>query len=275
MNTIETMLRDTPVSQELYHPTIREIRIFQTPELVSFAGAFRLIEQVVANPESHIGYATGNSMERMLEIAADIRKTYGIDFSRVRASHLDERYPIAPDHPSGFAKYVRERAVLPLGIPESRVIYWNGMAKDPYAEADRVEEYLRNHPVDFQLLGIGPPGIPEPGKNIHIAFVQQGTPFETGCHVVGRLGQETLEREKERNEEVPEGALTQGIATIARAKTKVLLAFGAQKGISLYHALYGPITTDCPASALQTFGESLSIYMDAACYESLKQQMDP
>jgi glucosamine-6-phosphate deaminase len=53
-------------------------------------------------------------------------------------------------------------------------------------------------------------------------------------------------------DEVPKQALTMGVGTILKAKKILLVVKGADKADIVRRALRGPITTDCPASLLQT-----------------------
>ncbi|MDP6380145.1 MAG: 6-phosphogluconolactonase, partial [Phycisphaerae bacterium] len=52
-------------------------------------------------------------------------------------------------------------------------------------------------------------------------------------------------------EEVPRLAITMGIGSILRADKVIMLASGANKAQAIENALEGPVTTACPASALQ------------------------
>ena len=53
-------------------------------------------------------------------------------------------------------------------------------------------------------------------------------------------------------DEVPEWAMTMGVGAILKAKMIMLIAKGAEKAEMVQRALKGPITTECPASLLQT-----------------------
>ncbi|MNN82743.1 Glucosamine-6-phosphate deaminase [compost metagenome] len=53
-------------------------------------------------------------------------------------------------------------------------------------------------------------------------------------------------------DEVPTHAITMGIGSILHAKQILLMAKGADKAEIVAQALKGPITTQCPASFLQT-----------------------
>ncbi|MNG30320.1 Glucosamine-6-phosphate deaminase 1 [compost metagenome] len=46
-----------------------------------------------------------------------------------------------------------------------------------------------------------------------------------------------------------------GVGSILKAKTIILAVRGADKADIVREALFGPITTDCPASLLQTHGD--------------------
>ncbi|MNE95183.1 Glucosamine-6-phosphate deaminase [compost metagenome] len=53
-------------------------------------------------------------------------------------------------------------------------------------------------------------------------------------------------------EDVPRQAVTMGIGGILKARQIVLLVRGEEKAEAVRNALEGPITTQCPASLLQS-----------------------
>jgi glucosamine-6-phosphate deaminase len=69
-------------------------------------------------------------------------------------------------------------------------------------------------------------------------------------------------------DEVPRQALTMGVGTILKAKMILLVVKGADKADIVRQALQGPITTDCPASLLQTHPH-LVVLLDRAAAEKL------
>ena len=99
--------------------------------------------------------------------------------------------------------------------------------------------------VDVQLLGIG--------SNGHIAFNEPGSPLDSRTR-----REELTERTRLDNarffdslEDVPHACMTQGVGTILEAKRIFLLAWGEGKAAAIRDAVEGPISSDCPASALQ------------------------
>jgi glucosamine-6-phosphate deaminase len=67
---------------------------------------------------------------------------------------------------------------------------------------------------------------------------------------------------------VPHEALTMGIGTILQAEAVLLLATGANKAVSVGRMARGPITTDVPASLLQTH-RAVEVFLDRAAASRL------
>jgi len=65
-------------------------------------------------------------------------------------------------------------------------------------------------------------------------------------------------------DEVPTHALTMGIGSILQAKQILLMAKGEDKAEIIAKALKGPITTQCPASLLQTHPNVVVVVDQAA-----------
>ena len=83
-----------------------------------------------------------------------------IDWTRVRAFHMDEYVGFGKDRKESFGSYLYEHVFgrLPFG----EVQYIRGDAEDPQAECARYSALLEKYPVDIVFLGIG--------ENAHIAF---------------------------------------------------------------------------------------------------------
>jgi len=64
----------------------------------------------------------------------------------------------------------------------------------------------------------------------------------------------------EKKEDVPTSAFTMGIGTILKAK-KILLVGGADKKDIIEKAIYGDVTPEVPASALQLHKDVTVIYV--------------
>ncbi|MBQ6991758.1 MAG: 6-phosphogluconolactonase [Clostridia bacterium] len=111
----------------------------------------------------------------------------------------------------------------------------------------------------IQLLGIG-------DKDGHIAFNMPGDAFDSTVHVVD-LNQETIEANANKffggdTTKVPKKAITSGIADILEANAIVMAGFGKAKADIMHRSFFGEVTTDVPASALQTHDGILFVILD-------------
>ncbi|MBR2480784.1 MAG: 6-phosphogluconolactonase, partial [Clostridia bacterium] len=61
-------------------------------------------------------------------------------------------------------------------------------------------------------------------------------------------------------------AVTMGLQDIMEAKQILLLASGANKAEAVRDMVYGPVSTDCPASILQLHENVIVIVDEAAGY---------
>ncbi|WP_203563804.1 glucosamine-6-phosphate deaminase [Deefgea sp. CFH1-16] len=123
----------------------------------------------------------------------------------------------------------------------------NGNAADIDAECRLYDKMMfEQGPVDLQLLGIG--------GNGHIGFNEPDSQLSRGTYQV-TLKEETREANKRffnHIDEVPTQAVTMGMGSIMQAKVILLVVKGQEKAEILDRTLNGPITTQVPASLLQT-----------------------
>lgn len=258
-----------PPYQEITHPEIAFIRVFPTPEETARGAAREIIKMVQMNPTAAITYATGETMIPVYTYLAQAVQKGEVSFARTMGFHLDEYYPAGPEpdkYPHGFVSYLRQRVFGPLGIVGANEL--NGLAPHPDVEVRRYDGLLNAQPIDLAILGIGPWSDVTQG-GCHIAFNESGTPFNSRTHV-SKLNEVTVLRDrKERGQDTPNRALTQGIANILEAKQIYLIAYGRNKGISLREALYGELGIQRPASALRTQGYKVKIFIDQAAASQL------
>jgi glucosamine-6-phosphate deaminase len=198
-------------------------------------------------------FATGNSQLLFLE-ALMLR---AVDWARVVVFHMDEYVGIGPDHPAGFARYIRER-IEERAHPKT-VHYIRG-AGDPQAECARYAGLLGDHPLDLCCLGIG--------ENGHLAFndppvADFDDPVDVKVVELDRAcrQQQVNEGHFPAIDEVPAHAITVTIPALLRAARVLAIAPEARKASPVAAALEGPLTTTCPASVLRTC-EHAVLYLD-------------
>lgn len=214
--------------------------------------AFNLLKEKLAGGAKVLGLATGSSP---LEFYKLIRES-DLDFSDLISVNLDEYVGLGEESNQSYIYFMKEQLFNSKPFKQSYLP--NGLAADLDAELVRYNAILEEHPVDFQILGIG--------RNGHIGFNEPGAPFDGQTHLVD-LAPSTIEANSrffETIEEVPKQAISMGIANIMAAKTIVLMAYGPEKADAIKATVEGPVTTDVPASVLQNHEDVVLIIDEAA-----------
>lgn len=220
---------------------------FDTEDELYEASAHLMACFVQTNPRAVLGLATGGTPVPLYRRVVEAYRRGHVSFKNVTTFNLDEYAGLPLDHPESYHSYMRKHLFAHIDLPPSNAHIPNGSAPDLEAECRRYDSLIENAGrIDLQLLGLG--------HNGHIGFNEPSATLTGGTHVV-RLAESTRlanARYFDRPSEVPERAITMGIGTILKAKTILLIVRGADKAEVVKRALTGPITTDCPASLLQT-----------------------
>lgn len=215
------------------------------------------LRQVLADQEeARIIFATGVSQYALLAVLIEQKD---IDWSRVTAFHLDEYIDLPETHPASFRNYLQTR--LFSHLPFKAVHVLNGNAKPITAECARYEGLLKQAPIDIACVGIG--------ENAHLAFNDPPADFQTEKWVDVVILDHAC-RMQQVNEghfagfaDVPAQALTLTIPAILAAKVISCVAPDARKAQAVGCALTGPVTPECPASALQQH-PACTVFLDTA-----------
>lgn len=213
----------------------------------------------LSGPRPRLGVATGSTPVRLYAELARRSRSGEIDLADAWLISLDEYVGLDGSDPRSYAAYVRTVIAEPFRVPAGNVVVPDGMATDPdegAAEFDARITALGG--VDVQILGIG--------GNGHLAFNEPGSPFDSPTRVIVLTDQTRHDNARFFGGQVaavPGRAITQGLATIGRARSIVLLARGSGKAASLRAALRDSPDPALPASMLQLHGD-VTIVADAA-----------
>ncbi len=213
--------------------------------------------RILSEARVTLGLATGNTPKRFYELLVDQYERGVLNFQDVITFNLDEYYPMDPDDPHSFVRYMREHLVDHVNLRQEHVHIPDGSTEDPEREAETYEKRIRDRGgIDLQLLGIA--------ENGHIGFNEPGSDWESETRLV-TLDQHTRERNFEDPEDAPSRAITMGIKTIMRSKHILLMAAGDHKADVLQKALEGPVRKEVPASVLQLHPQlTVALDRDAA-----------
>ena len=224
------------------------MKIYQADSYLSMCrkAANIMSAQIILNPRSVIGLATGSTPLGIYRQLIEWYKKGDLDFAEVTTFNLDEYAGLSPDHPQSFRAFMNPNLFDPVTINPSQIQFLNGMAEISPTECARYDDLIRSKGgIDMQLLGIG--------HNGHIGFNEPGSAFDKETHYV-----QLTESTKQANarffdpaETVPDHAFTMGIKAIMQARKILLAVSGSSKAAILKLALSGPVTPEIPGSILQ------------------------
>jgi glucosamine-6-phosphate deaminase len=220
---------------------------FASQDKLNEAGAGIIAGLVQTNPRAVLGLATGGTPVGIYKDLVESHKAGMVSFKSVTTFNLDEYVGIPEDHPESYHNYMNEHLFQHIDANPDKIYIPNGNAADLEQECARYNALLDEaKQMDLQLLGLG--------HNGHIGFNEPDHALMSGTHIV-KLKAETRSanaRFFDSIDQVPTHALTMGVGTILKAKMILLVVRGADKAEIVHRALTGPITTECPASLLQT-----------------------
>jgi len=214
--------------------------------------ADRIVEtvrrEVAAKGRCVLGLATGSTPLGIYRELIRRHRAGEVDFASVTTFNLDEYYPMPPDSPHSYRRYMWENFFAHVNIkPESVHIPDGSTPRERLAEQCAVYEQaiVQVGGIDFQLLGIG--------KSGHIGFNEPGSPPDSRTRLV------TLDTVTRRDaaadffgeDNVPREAITMGVATILQAREIALIATGEHKADVVRRAVEGEPSPDVAATFLQ------------------------
>jgi glucosamine-6-phosphate deaminase len=206
-----------------------------------------LIEQLIKEkPKAILGLATGSTPIGTYQELIRRYEAGRIDFSQVTTFNLDEYYGLKSAHPQSYHSFMRKELFNHINLKSENIHIPSGTPSDVIEYCRMYEQKIEGvGGIDLQILGIG--------RNGHIGFNEPSTELQADTHLV-RLAPETIEANSrffEKEEDVPQYAITMGIQTILKAKRVLLLATGKEKAEIVQRLFGSGITTDIPASLLK------------------------
>ena len=227
--------------------------IFENSNTASIIVAHEIAE-LIKNKQKEknpcvLGLATGSSPIEVYEELVRMHKEEGLSFANVITFNLDEYYPMEKQNIQSYHYFMHEHLFNHIDILPENVNIPDGTIND-----QNIYEYCIEYEkkieaaggLDFQLLGIGRTG--------HIGFNEPGSHFNSGTRSI------TLDYVTRVDaaaaflgiDNVPRTAITMGIGTIRKAKRIVLLAWGINKASVIKKTIEGEISSDVPATYLQS-----------------------
>ncbi|MCW2997704.1 MAG: glucosamine-6-phosphate deaminase [Solirubrobacterales bacterium] len=214
-----------------------------------------------ARPNPVLGLATGSSPLGTYAELVRRHRAGVITFAAATAFLLDEYIGLPVGHPESYRAFIETHFAGQVDIDPRNVHVPGGTAVGAALDkacAQYEADIRAAGGVDLQLLGIGADG--------HLGF------NEPTSSLASRTRIKTLtDRTRHDNarffdglDDVPRHVVTQGIGTILDARHLVLIATGASKAAPVALAVEGPLTSMCPASAIQLHPTATVVIDEAA-----------
>ena len=225
-----------------------EVKVYLSKEEVGQAAAEyvadTLNDAIEKQGKATVILATGASQFEFL----DALRSKSVDWSKITAFHLDEYKDMSIEHPASFRKYLKERILDEVN--PAQVYFLLGDAADIKAEVERYEALLKQHEIDIACIGIG--------ENGHLAFNDPPVADFNDPKLVKVVRLDEACRRQQLGEgwfptldDVPTHALSLTLPAILRCRTISCVVPDERKAKAVHDALYGEISTVCPASVLR------------------------
>ncbi len=251
------------------------VRIFDNHQEITRVIAGRIADLVrsrrAEGRPAVLGLATGSTPLGVYRELVRMHREEGLSFAGVVTFNLDEYWPMAPESPHAYRRFMWENFFrdvdirpddvhLPPGeVPEEQV----DEACEAYEEAIRAAGG-----IDFQLLGIGRTG--------HIGFNEPGSgrASRTRSIYLDTVTRRDAAADFFGEDNVPQQALTMGVGTILEAREIALLALGEHKAPIVQRAVEGPVDPEVAATFLQEHPNT-ACYLDRAAAAELTGEATP
>ena len=218
--------------------------------------AAKRINAIIAQKgEANVVFAAAPSQNDLLEHLLK----QDIDWTKVRGFHQDEYVGIDASEPAGFGNFLRRAIFDKVSFKELNYLL---------CEADKAEqkceEYtalLKKYPIDLIFLGIG--------ENGHLAFNDPAVADFNDPKMVKIVELDDVCRQQQVNDgcfpnldAVPKQAMSMTMSLIMSIPQAICVVPTVRKADAVHNALYGEVTTACPASILRQHPSTV-LYLDS------------
>ncbi len=168
---------------------------------------------------------------------------------------LDEWVGLGPETDGSCIASMNRGFYHPAGISAERIAAFDGLCADVAGEAERMRGFLRDHPLELAVLGVG--------VNGHIGFNEPGVPLDGDFSLVPLS--ETTQRVGKKyfgGNATPTQGATITLHALQKAKRVIVIATGANKR----EAVAGVLAkrTDLPVCAFLEHPGAVYVFDEAA-----------
>jgi len=207
--------------------------------------------------------ASGDTPAGLYKILVEKVKNKETDISDWYFLGLDEWAGMNGEDEGSCRFHLNNQLFHPLQIPDEKIIFFNGKAKDLNKECRNVENFIQQKKrIDIAILGLG--------LNGHAGMNEPGTAALLRSHVttLDPLTIKTGQKYFSKPQQLGKG-ITLGLATLLEAEFIFLLVSGAHKAAIAKQVLEGQVSENVPASLLRNH-PGLRIYLDKESAQKLE-----
>ena len=207
-----------------------------------------------------IGFATGKTMEPLYK---ELRQLAPFKVNAT-AWILDEYLGLSANHPQSYRYFLNELILNPLGFNPSSICF-PALEELPLEQAvmEYEAKFKQTGGLDLQLLGLG--------TNGHVGLNEPGSDKESRTRVVEIAEATRISNSSyfDHLSEVPQKAMTLGMANLLETKELWLIVTGSKKTEIVRRVIEGEITQEVPASLLRKH-PNLHVFLDQEAAGLLK-----
>jgi glucosamine-6-phosphate deaminase len=180
-----------------------------------------------------------------------------VDWNKVVMFHLDEYIDLPESSPASFRKYLKERFISK--VPPLKAVYLIDGEVDAVGECERLNEIIKDHPIDVALVGIG--------ENGHLAFNDPPADFDIDTpFIIVTLDRECRQQQFNEGwfssiEEVPSQAISMSVKQICKSAHIICSVPDNRKARAVKNSLEEKVNNLVPASILQLH-QDCTFYLD-------------
>lgn len=194
-----------------------------------------------------LGLPTGSSPIGMYRELVKAVSEGRVSFRNVVTFNMDEYVGLPEEHSESYHSFMHRHLFDHIDCPKESIHILNGNADDLMKECADYEKAIESYGgIDLFVGGIGPDG--------HIAFNEPFSSFSSRTRIKTLTKDTRIANSRffgGNPDDVPQCALTVGVATVMDAREVLILCNGHNKARALYAAVEGPICQAWTISALQ------------------------
>jgi glucosamine-6-phosphate isomerase len=221
-----------------------QLNVYKDHEALSSHVADEIIAHVIQKPDAVLCFASGDTPRLAYGFVSKKAKDQQVDFRRCTFIGLDEWMGIPSANRGSSHYFFHENIFKPLGIEETRIHLFDGLAADPQSECVKMDKTISMlGGIDLMIVGVG--------MNGHIGFNEPAEIHSPYSHVVEldevtrTVGQKYFGEQTELS-----SGITLGMSHVLETKKVILMANGLKKAQILRKALEEKATAYLPASII-------------------------